>query len=487
MASEVEKKPSFSPWRRWGIGFNVFLIVFVVFSVVVMVNYLSRDYFMRFQANTRARIRLSPRTVKVLETLTNHVKVVVYFDKENSLYNSVAALLNEYRLQNPRISVDTVDYLRDPGGAQKVKLNYKLANASDKNLIIFDCEGKKSKIVDGAALADYTLVQEADDPTPTKRAVAFKGELLFTGALLWITNPRSLRAYLLQGHGEPAFSNPDARQGYSKFAGVLQQDYIRVDALTLLGTNTVPADCNLLVIAGPSSSIQPGELEKIQQYLDQGGRLFLLLSAEGVGKDAGLQKILAGLDVGVGDYVVQDPEHSDQGDDVIVSAFVKHEIVNPLIGNGLFLIRPRPVGRMSARTPALDAPRIVELAFSGDAALITNRPPQRYPLIAAVEKGALKGMVTERGTMRVVVAGDSNFLMNSEIDKLANREFASYAINWLLNRNQLLETGLGPQPIKEYRLIMTRAQTQAVQWILLAGMPGIALALGVLVWLRRRK
>jgi len=49
MASdESHSKPSFSPWRKWSIGFNVVLIVLVVLSVVVMVNYLSRDYFTRF-------------------------------------------------------------------------------------------------------------------------------------------------------------------------------------------------------------------------------------------------------------------------------------------------------------------------------------------------------------------------------------------------------------------------------------------------------
>lgn len=486
MASETAKKPSFSPWRRWSIGFNVSLIIFIVFAVVVMVNYLSRDYFMRFQANSRTKVQLSSRTTKVLESLTNHVKVVVYFDKEDPLYTSIMALLNEYRLQNPRISVQTVDYLRDPAGAQKVKVDYKFATPSDKNLVIFDCDGKKSKIVDGAALAEYTIERDADDPTPVRRATAFKGELLFTGALLWITNPRSMHAYILQGHGEPQFTNPDARQGYSKFVGVLQQDYIRVDALTLLGTNTVPLDCNLLVIAGSTTSIPKGELDKIQQYLDQGGRLFLLFSAEGIGKDSGLQSILIGLGMGIVDYVVKDPEHSDQGDDVIVSAFVKHEIVNPLTGTGLELIRPRPVGRSSNRTPSLDAPRIVELAFTGPNALLMDRAPHQYPVIAALEKGALKGVVTDRGTTRIVVVGDSNFLMNGQIDTLANREFAGYAINWLLNRTQMLE-GLGPQPIKQYKLIMTQSQLQSVRWILLAGMPGISLIIGILVWLRRRK
>jgi len=69
---------------------------------------------------------------------------------------------------------------------------------------------------------------------------------------------------------------------------------------------------------------------------------------------------------------------------------------------------------------------------------------------------------------------------------LANRDFVGYAVNWLLDRTQLLEE-LGPRPITEYRLVMTKSQLQTAQWILLAGMPGAVLLFGGLVWLRRRK
>ena len=56
----------------------------------------------------------------------------------------------------------------------------------------------------------------------------------------------------------------------------------------------------------------------------------------------------------------------------------------------------------------------------------------------------------------------------------------------LLDRTQLLP-GLGPQPMKEYRLIMTKTQLQQAEWILLGGLPGAVLLTGGLVWLRRRR
>ncbi len=145
MATEHPPKPSFSPYRKWGIGLHVGFLMLVVLSVVVMANYISQEYFLRFHVSTRTMIELSPRTVGLLRSITNRVKVTLYYDTEDeeSLYSTVADLLGEYRLVNPRITIQTVDYIRDPALAQKVKAKYNLSAPTDKNLVIFDCEAAK--------------------------------------------------------------------------------------------------------------------------------------------------------------------------------------------------------------------------------------------------------------------------------------------------------------------------------------------------------
>ena len=103
-----------------------------------------------------------------------------------------------------------------------------------------------------------------------------------------------------------------------------------------------------------------------------------------------------------------------------------------------------------------------------------------------MEKGAIKDVVTERGTTRMIIVGDSIFLANHYIDSAANRDFATYAVNWLLDRPQLLKD-IGARRIADYTLSMTRTQLQSAEWLLLGGMPGLVLVAGSLVWLRRRK
>jgi hypothetical protein len=72
------------------------------------------------------------------------------------------------------------------------------------------------------------------------------------------------------------------------------------------------------------------------------------------------------------------------------------------------------------------------------------------------------------------------------MEACANRDFVGYAANWLLDRTVLLE-GIGPRPVTEFRLTMTRAQLEKVRWLLLGALPGGVLILGWLVWLVRRK
>jgi hypothetical protein len=466
-----------------------------------MVNYLSRDYFVRLHLSTQEKVKLFPRTVKFLETLTNSVKVTLYYDKDDPFYATIAELLGEYQTVNPKISLRNLDYKRDPGEAQLLRTNSNysfLGLGSAKNLIIFDGGEKRIKVVDGNALVQYVHKQTHNENDKelefTKTPTLFEGERAFTSALVAVTSSKPLKAYFLTGHGEHRIDSDEEQLGYLKLATLLRnENYIQVQPLSLLDTNhPVPADCSLLVIAGPTSAIEQPELEMIEQYLAQGGRLFALFNAFNVlppgHGDTGLEQILAKWGVNVSTNIVVDPERHIGEQDVIVASFSNHPIVNPLQNLRLHMILPRIIGKLRSHSPAADAPSVDEIAFSGPKSFLRGDEKslrQAYPLMLAVEKGGVKGVITERGTTRMVVVGDSIFLANHQIESAANRDFVSLAVNWLLDRPQLVE-GIGPRSITEYRLAMTNSQLQGAQWILLGGMPGGVLLLGGLVWLRRR-
>jgi LPXTG-motif cell wall-anchored protein len=498
MAAQPHSQPSFSPRQRWSIVLNVCLTTLVLLLVVVMLNFLGRDYFLRLYWSTQAKTELSPLTVHFLRSLTNQVKVTLFYDKQDALYGTIANLLNQYQnLAKPRLTIQAVDYLREPGTAQKVRADYQLG-AGARNLIIFDCEGKGRRQFDGNELTKGVaeLVRGEKEPELWRKPTEFLGERAFTSALIAITNPRP-NAYFLEDHrGEHGLDRGDDF-GYRTFKTVLEQNYIHAQTLSLLGTNLVPADCHLLVVAGAQAPFSPLELEKIDQYLSQGGRLLALFNASSVDKRSrlvpynGLEAVLAKWGIEVGNTIILDPQNSPsrEGFDMIISAFSpRHPVVNPLLASsGLYMLQPRKVGNLRPRAQTADAPRVEELAYSSPKSFTTGAPTRRqpYPVMVALEN-TIRGVTTERGSTRMLVVGDSLLLANGCIDKAENRAFAGYAANWLLDRMQLLQA-IGPRPVRHYQVLMTKVQMQTTQVLLLAGLPGAVLLLGGLVWLRRRR
>jgi hypothetical protein len=487
MPTDPKSQPSFSPGRRWKIGCDVVVRTALVLAVVVMVNYLGARFFGRFFLSSQTRDNLSSQTLELLKSLTNHVDVTLYYDKSDNYYPNIVALLNEYRSANPRIAIKAVDYVRDAGEAQKIKEQY---NLNDKNQIIFDAGDKHIKIVNGDALTEvkYEPVPNPKEREFRRRPIAFMGEQTFTSMLLAVTSAKPFKAYFLQGHGEPSLSDND-NFGYLKFGTILAQNYVAVTNLELNGDRDVPMDCNLLIIAAPITALSAPELQKIEEYLKQGGRLLALFNYASRKQPTGLEPILQLWGVNVVADLVKDLDNTVSGDDIKVRKFSQHPVVNPLTQLALQMIRPRPIERVESPNPPANAPQVEELAFSSENARLADdsaEPPRSYPLIVAVEQKPVAGVANPRGNTRIIVAGDSIFLTNYYIEGGANRDFVGYAINWLLDRTTLLK-GIGPRPVTEFRLLMSRAQQREVRWLLLGALPGAVLLFGCLVWLARRK
>jgi hypothetical protein len=489
---------SFSAGRRWGIFFSVLVSIAAVAALVLMLNYLGARHFLRFSWSAKTSLKLSPPTLSLLNSITNDVKVTLYYDKQDALYSDVADLLNEYHLANPKISVHTVDYQVDPTSALQTKATYGLASSEDKNLLIFECNHQVS-IISGELLANYSVEQLApeassDGQDASKRRFErhvreFDGEAIVDAKLISVIGP-PFHAYYLTGNGEPSLDGR-ANFDYSGFAEALSNSHIQTTSLSLAGTNAIPPDCNLLIIAGPRYPIGTGELEKIRQYLAEGGRLFVLFNFKTVSPEpitTGLEAILADWGVNVGMNIITDPDNTANGQGLAVMNFnTNHACVGPLVGSRLLLFPPRSISTNAVpASQGQDPPSVAALAWTGPRAVVDSQLPAGgpVPLIVAVEKKNVKG-VLQRGTTRIIVAGDSFFLSNPYIQAEANGAFAELAARWLLEQTQLMN-GVPPRKVVEYKVTMTRAQMSAIRWIFRGAMPGGILLLGGLVWLRRR-
>ena len=497
-------KPSFSNSRRWLIWCNTIVGVIAVLALVVMANYLAAGYFKRFQTSSSSRLELTPQSSILLKRLTNQVEVTVFYDQQDNqeIYGLISGLLKQYTYANPNIVVQTIDYKRSAGKAAALLAKYNLGTLKDNNFVVFD-SGGRVKVVYGKELYDYDINAVLTGSNSVRRN-AFKGELLFSAAIFGVTELRRPKAYFVFGHGEhdPEISGHDL--GYAKFAAMLK-DELNLDweKVSLFGTNEIPTDCQLLIIAGPSKAqFQDYELEKIDSYLKEGRRLLVLLNNVAVSASSGIEQTLAKWNVGVETYKLNDKDQTRTGEDLVTRNLnPEHPVTKSLVGEdlGIYLVMPRTVFSNSVNSAkAAEAPQVDVLATTSTNAVGSFRTREAngtvevrqitgaFPLIVGVEHGSIKNVTTARGVTRILVIGDSLCFDNQLLDLAANHYFASRAVTWLIDRPQMLLAGMGPRPIKEYRLMVTRSQMTRLQWILLAGMPGAILVLGGLVWLRRR-
>lgn len=499
MSESSTPNPSFSPKRRFAIAISVLISCLAVVCIVGMANYLGVRHFKRFHISRDYPLELSPLSRQVASSLTNTVQVKVYFDREenattDTIYKYVTALLKEYRSYTTNILVEVVDYLKDPSEAALLKEKYGLSD-QQKNLVIFDNNGKVD-IVRQPELSAYAAAGYEGGTNLVFKRTDFKGEQMFTSALLSVSENSQPRACFVQGHGEhdPGEVVPD---GYSQMALLLRQNNIEVGKILLSGTNGIPSECNLLIVAGPQVAYQEEELNKIQTYLENGGRMLVLLRPF---KQSGLASLLSNWNVKIGgaDCIVGDRWNSyNKGFAIGITNLAAHPVTQPLIGSQIVMNMPRWVAPLPTKESEADAPDVQTLALTSKGGWegryvfserrivsVPNGLSGQISLGVAVEKGAVPGVSANHGATRLIVAGESGFLNNASIGNLANRDFANLAVNWLLDRNTLVN--IGPQPVKRYRLNMTDSRKRQALWILMAGFPGAVLAFGILVWLIRR-
>jgi hypothetical protein len=312
------------------------------------------------------------------------------------------------------------------------------------------------------------------------------------------------RVCFLQGHGEHDPESDEQMLGYAKFTRLLAERNVALERVSLLGAKEeIPADCQLLIVAGPQKPPAPAEVSRIEKYLDGGGRLLLLTHPYTLpsGQPTGYETLLEKWGVYIGQRAAADELNTLTRVDVLTKNLAAHPITSPISKVSGFVYFPQP--RVVSRIPeavrpseALHADNLVLTSTNGLTKSqfrdgVAYHVPGRdfngeVPLAVAVEKGGLAGVAANRGVTRIVVIGDSSAFANDALShsESANRDFANLTLAWLLDRSQFL--ALGPRPLREYRLALTARQMQTLQVTVLGVLPGGTLLLGMAVWLRRR-
>ena len=108
---------------------------------------------------------------------------------------------------------------------------------------------------------------------------------------------------------------------------------------------------------------------------------------------------------------------------------------------------------------------------------------QALTLGAAVIRGNATNDETADLTSRMVVLSNSSFLHPQRL-RAEQVDFLRNSANWLIGREELI--GIGPQPIKRYKLNLIASQVSFINRLTIFLIPGALLLTGLAIWNVRR-
>jgi ABC-type uncharacterized transport system involved in gliding motility auxiliary subunit len=491
--------------RRLRIGANVLTQILALAIILVMANWLVSRHYLRFDWTRASYYKLSEKTKQVLGALDQPLDIIVFIppaaerDYVQKVLEDVRNLLKEFKYYGrDRLDLEYVDPQRDVARARLLVEQYNLDPLRPEVVIFASGERNKYVTLDELVELDF-------DPYGMGggRVRAFKGEGVFLAAIQTVTEEDPPRVYFITGHGERDPDDFDRQHGYSELATALRRDNISVARWNLqeklAGPEPLPGDADALIIAGPKRRYTEAAINTLQHHLENKGRLLVMLDPR---YDTGLESWLRGWGVQVDDNLVIARAGMMLGAELLVvdppgTDYAPHPITDGLHNINTAFPYARSVRRHDdPQLPAAHRPQVVELVrtpreFWGETDLESPRAtfdPEtdlRGPLslAVAVEMGNPLGL--DIGVSRLVVVGTSSFVDNSSLMTGGNRDFFMSALNWLLEREQLI--AVGPKTPDEFRLSMSHRQVRGVQALVLGVMPGAVALAGLLIWIRRRK
>jgi ABC-type uncharacterized transport system involved in gliding motility auxiliary subunit len=439
--------------------------IVVIIAVLVVANFLANRYNKSFDATANKRFTLSDQTKKVVGDLKQDV-TITYFDRANGMQGA-KDLLDRYQNLSPKLHVQYVDLLKNPT----------LARAQNVTR-----EGEAVVSV-GARREDAKMFDEEG----------------VTGALIRALKGGERQVCVVSGHGEHRLDDSSQSDGFSGFQTIVQRDNYKVQSINLQQKAEVPADCTVLVVAGPSGDYIQPEVGAIKKYVEGGGRaLFMLdpplkLGRKQISDNQALSDLLASWGVTADKNLLLDESAASQllggGPEApVILQYDSHPIVNDLTNVSTAF----PLSR-SLETKNTDKTTITKLfSTSAESYATSDLASSEIRINPAKDKHgpftlAVAGTYTgakPSDSGRFVVVGNSGWASNQALGFSGNRNLLLNMVNWLSSDEDLIS--IRPKEPEDRRINLTRAQFRTVQFTSQFFLPLIVIFGGVMIWLKRR-
>jgi len=304
-------------------GTNAVVATIAVLVILGLVNFLAVQNAARYDLTENQLFTLAPASQEVVQTLEEPVRVVIFDSVQNP---QDVQLLESYRRQGNNFSFEYVDPFANPTLAQSF-------GATQTGMVFLEAGGDRRFLQTIGATANPENLGTPE--TLSEREL--------TNALAQIVSNETLNVYFVQGHGEPPIDGSEP--GFTQAIESLQDQNYQVQPLNLAAAQAVPADADVVVVAGPAQEFFPAEVDALETFVTGGGGLMLMLDPR---SDAGLNTLLDDWGVILDDRLVLDTSGAGQFVGLgpaapIVTNYGNHPITGEFDNGRSFYPLARPV------------------------------------------------------------------------------------------------------------------------------------------------
>lgn len=448
---------------RHGLHSGLYSLLFL--GVLIMVNFLSLRHHTRWDLTEEKVFTLSPQTAKVLEQLDRDLEIYGFFERGKD--SAISDLMKRYMARTTRVKFHGIDPDRNPEMARRFHIQQL-----------------------GTLHLRYAE-ESANIAETTEEAI--------TNAIARITKGTKKTFYFLTGHGEPKIDDRESNQGYGSVKEALENDNFRVQELLLSAQERVPELTSLLIVAGPQKPLLEHELQAIEDYLKNGGRLLILLPPPG---GASLTNFLLGWGVQTGEDIVVDqvvrlfagpslgvqPIAETYGPLHPITRDFKERTIFPMVRSVEPAASPADglqITSLVKTSSSSWAEKDVDGIFKQGRASLGPQDKKGPVSIGVAVTADLKTMGIDRGgKAQIAVFGTAEFANNRFIDVYFNRDLFLNTINWLVGEEEFIS--IRPRSIRSSRIQLTEKEGNLAFYLSFLILPEIVLITGLAVWWRRR-
>lgn len=232
------------------------LVIVVIISAYVSINIVIRTLEISDIDLTKEKFySLSYETKEQLKNISKEIIIYVFGYNEDS---SMTDLVKQYSKYKDNIKVEVVTVETRPDIAQEYNISLDDQNSG---LILITSEGRNIKAFSNDF---YTMNYETNEYVDLS-------EQKLTNSILAVTLETSPKIYFLTGHGEYTLNTY-----LTYLSSNLKSEINEVETLDLLVKNEIPDDCETLIIYNPSTDFTDFETELITKYINNGGNILWL-------------------------------------------------------------------------------------------------------------------------------------------------------------------------------------------------------------------